>query len=368
MGIKNLNKFLRDKCPEVFQETHISNFSFQKVAIDISLYMYKFKAIAGERWLSAFLNLITSLRRNHIHCVFIFDGKSPPEKEEERMRRRAERDKLEQKVNNLLEAIDEYHKTGEIHEILTQLWERRRKKPAKRLLGSNSTSIDMDWVIDKVEQKKCQIIHVTTEDFDSSKQLFDILNIPHFTAPWEAEKMCAKLCIDGIVDAVLSEDTDVIAYGAPTFITKLDTRADTAVVIDNSRVQTALEFSHAQLLDLCIMCGTDYNSNIFRVGAHTAYKKLVAFENIEGVGEKTKLDISILKHKIVRGLFTKFEDYGITSIPYCGSPNYKKLLQFIVRKKIWYDTRRNDEENLSSAENRLQKIKDDFTRTDVVFE
>ena len=145
MGIKNLNKFLRDKCPEVFQKMHISNFSFKKVAIDISLYMYKFKAIAGERWLLAFINLITSLRRNHMHCIFIFDGKSPPEKEEERARRRVERDKLEKKVNDLLEAIDVYHKTGEIHEILTQLWERRRKKPEKRLLGARSTSIDMGY-------------------------------------------------------------------------------------------------------------------------------------------------------------------------------------------------------------------------------
>ena len=368
MGIKNLNKFLRDKCPEVFQETHISNFSFKKVAIDISLYMYKFKAIAGERWLSAFINLITSLRRNHMHCIFIFDGKSPPEKEEERTRRRAERDKLEKKVNDLLEAIDEYYKTGEIHEILTQLWERRRKKPAKRLLGSNSTSIDMDWVIEKVDQKKCQIIHVTEEDFNTSKQLFDIMSIPHFTAPWEAEKMCAKLCIDGIVDAVLSEDTDVIAYGAPVFITKIDTRDDTAVVIENNSVQTALEFSHSQLLDLCIMCGTDYNSNIFRVGAHTAYKKLVEFENIEGVDQNTQLDISILKHTVVRGLFTKFEDYGISEIPYCGTPNYKELLQFIVDKKIWFDTRRGDNENISMSESRLQKIKDDLTRNDIVFE
>ena len=194
------------------------------------------------------------------------------------------------------------------------------------------------------------------------------MSIPHFTAPWEAEKMCAKLCIDGTVDAVLSEDTDVIAYGAPVFITKIDTRADTAVIIENNNVQTALELSHPQLLDLCIMCGTDYNSNIFRVGAHTAYKKLVEFDNIEGVSENTKFDVSILKHEIVRGLFTNFEDYGISEIPYCGTPNYKKLLQFVIDKKIWFDTRRDDSENISVSESRLQKIKEDLIMNDIVFE
>ena len=98
MGIKNLNKFLHQKCPEVFETVHISQYAFKKVAIDISLYMHKFKAIAGERWLSAFMNLITSLRRNNIHAVFVFDGKSPIEKNEERAKRRKEREKLEKYI------------------------------------------------------------------------------------------------------------------------------------------------------------------------------------------------------------------------------------------------------------------------------
>ena len=64
MGIKNLNKFLRDKCPDIFINTHLSVYAYKKVAIDISLYLHKFKAICGENWLSAFINLVGSLRRN----------------------------------------------------------------------------------------------------------------------------------------------------------------------------------------------------------------------------------------------------------------------------------------------------------------
>lgn len=94
MGLKsNWNKFLRDTCPEVFEPVHLSQYAYKKVAIDISLYLHKFKAVCGERWLSAFINLIACLRRNEVHCVFIFDGKSPPEKESERSKRREERKK-----------------------------------------------------------------------------------------------------------------------------------------------------------------------------------------------------------------------------------------------------------------------------------
>ena len=45
MGIKNLNNLLRKKCPHVFVETHLSEYAFKKLAVDVSLFMCKFKAI-----------------------------------------------------------------------------------------------------------------------------------------------------------------------------------------------------------------------------------------------------------------------------------------------------------------------------------
>lgn len=365
MGIKNLNKFLREKCPEVFQTIHISEYSFKKVAIDISLYMHKFKAIAGKRWLSAFLNLVASLRRNNIHAVFVFDGKSPSEKDEERAKRREQREKLEKYIFELQEAVQEYHNTGAVPDILMKMWQRRRSP--KRLLGKSKT-INMEWVLEKVAQKSNQLIEISPQDFQTVKDLFNILQVPCVTAPWEAEKMCAKLCIDGIVDAVLSEDTDVIAYGAPVFITKIDTSQDTAIVINNTKVLNELDITSSQLLDLCIMCGTDYNTNIYRVGAHTAYKKLLKFKDIEGIQANTSLDVSVLKYNRVRELFTIFEDYSINSIPYCGSPNYDKLLSFILTHKVWNDTRKSPEENLASVRRRLDNLREDFSVSTVVFE
>ena len=91
MGIKNLNKFMRDICPSVFVPIHLSEWAYKQVAIDISLYLHKFKAVCGDGWLTAFINLIVSLRRNEIHCVFIYDNGYPPEKKEERKERQRQR-------------------------------------------------------------------------------------------------------------------------------------------------------------------------------------------------------------------------------------------------------------------------------------
>ena len=79
MGIKsNYTKCIRKIAgDDIFKPTHISEFAFKKIAIDLSLYVYKFKAAMGERWLSGILNMIKCFRINIVHPVFIFDGKPP---------------------------------------------------------------------------------------------------------------------------------------------------------------------------------------------------------------------------------------------------------------------------------------------------
>ena len=354
MGIKSsFNSFLRDTCPEIFEPIHISEYSFMKVAIDISLYMHKFKAVCGDRWLSAFINLIASLRRNEIHCVFIFDGCAPPEKLGEQAKRRNTREKLDQNLFDLEEAFSDYNKTGVVAKCLSDLYE--RSQPSKRLLSKRTDKIDMDWIEKKIEQKRGQLYNVTSEDFDHAKELFRILQVPYYTAPEEAEKMCAAACIAGYVSAVLSEDTDVMAYGAPVFLTKIDTGSDTCVRITHSKVLESLKLNKDQFLDLCIMCGTDYNPNIPKIGSKSAYKRIIQHGDIDQIATETALDTSVLNHKRVRQLFTEFEieNSVLFKIPFCGTPDFLSLEKFIAMHKIYLN---------------IDKLRKNFTHNVVVFE
>ena len=56
MGIKNLNTFLRKKCPTVFKQDKVSSFSNKIIAIDISLFVFKYKSVYNNDWLRALLN------------------------------------------------------------------------------------------------------------------------------------------------------------------------------------------------------------------------------------------------------------------------------------------------------------------------
>ena len=131
---------MRKNCPEVYEEIHISEYAYKKVAIDTSLFLCKYKAIYGEKWLVAFINLVSILRKNEIHCVFIYDNGSPPEKEDEKAERVKQREKNKERVYNLELSLEKYFNTGEIEDILLNLYSTIKEKPEKRLFTSKKNN------------------------------------------------------------------------------------------------------------------------------------------------------------------------------------------------------------------------------------
>ena len=348
MGINNLNKFLHKKSEDIFKKIHLSEYAYKKIAIDISLFLYKFKAISNENWIVCFINMICCLRRNNIHCIFIYDGKAPFEKENERIKRQQIKENERKKIYDLEYSLNIYHTTGIIEQILYDFY---TKNSHKRLLGNND-KIDMIFVENEIKKKVNQIIDITSEDFDKTRELFDILKIPYYTAPEEAEKFCSYLCINGLVDSVLSDDTDVIAYNCPFFLTKLDIYNDTFVEISNKNILNILNITKNQLLDFCIMCGTDYNNNIPKIGPENAFKYISKYISIEEIEKNLKIDITVLNQIRVRDLFNVFDNYEIINIQYCMFPIFDDLIKFSRENSLKID---------------IEKIKKDFT-VELIFE
>lgn len=356
MGIKSLSKFLRDKYPNVFEEIHISEYAYKKVAIDISLYLCKFKTVCGINWVSAFINLVTCLRKNDVHCVFIYDTSSPVEKSEEKAKRREQNDKSDEKVYQLEEALEHYYKTNQVQKILIELDEKRKIKTPPKILKKDKQEdkedkkINIKLVEQEILRLRQQVLHITVEDFELTRKLFDILNVPYYNAPMEAETTCSDLCKREIVDAVLSEDTDVLAYGTPTFLCKIDTSESKCLRVNKENLLNELGLTYDEFLDFCIMCGTDYNKNIFKIGPDKAYKLIKQYSSIENINKNAHIDISILNHNRVREIFKNYQILDIKQIPYCGCPNFDELKILINKHNL----------NLN-----LEKLKKSFT-TDIV--
>ena len=99
MGIKNLNRFLRDNAKDSIKFEHMSKLSGKKIAVDISIYMYKY---ASENALIENMYLMLSIFRYYnVIPIFIFDGKPPAEKKELLQKRREDKKEAEIEYNNL---------------------------------------------------------------------------------------------------------------------------------------------------------------------------------------------------------------------------------------------------------------------------
>jgi 5'-3' exonuclease len=369
MGIKSLNQLLK-KYENIHQEISLAEYAYKKIAVDISCYIYKYKFSQGDKWLSYFINLVSCLRKNEIHCVFIYDSPAPIEKSLEQQKRRENREKDKQKIFELELGMEEFHNTGRISQPLLDLNERLCKKELKEsfLKKKLSTKIDMRMIeahVDKVKQRTCDI---TSEDFEKTKELFELLGIPFFVAPCEAETMCADLCKRGIVEGVLSEDTDVLAYGSPVFLSCININKDTCLRVEFPVLLEELSMDYEQFLDMCIMCGTDYNTNIEGVGIVNAYKLMIEFTDIDSLDFYTKYaekegvelsrieqkclgNIHVLNHKRTRELFKNYEKCDI-EIAYCKTPDWKKLQEFLF---------------VNNCEHQMDKILVDFSPQEIVF-
>lgn len=336
MGIKGLCQFLRGKHPDTYERIHITEYAYQKVAIDTSVYLYKFRGRRGEAWLGSFINLVACLRRNQIHCVFVYDTGAVPEKQHTKDERASTRAKTKDTMDAIEDALNEHKTTGVISEEMASLHQQIKGKhttPA-RLLGPPPPAHPRDISRD-LEQElfKLQNMFPRSEDFALTKELFDILKVPWVDAPMEAETTCSDFCRRGIVKAVLSEDSDVIAYGSPVLLPGLDIASGECDRVAYDNVLESLNMTPEMFTDFCIMCGTDYNTNIKGVGPVEACKLITAHGSIDTIGEKTARDISILNHVRGRELFTEYEQPDVT-IPYCAQPDFRKLKQFMDHHNI----------------------------------
>lgn len=96
-------------------------------------------------------------------------------------------------------------------------------------------------------------------------------------APYEADAELAYLSRKGIADIILTEDSDLLAYGAKKVLYKYDPKTYIGDEIELENIKKnddpALKlFTHSMFLSACIMSGCDYVSTISGIGHKTAFR------------------------------------------------------------------------------------------------
>ena len=232
MGIKFLNQFLRNKCNNSIAKINIADLTNKKIAIDISIYLYKYE---GTDTLLENMYLMLSIFRHHnIIPVFIFDGKPPPEKYE----------LLKKRQENKVAAKNEYNKLKEQLEV-------------------NELSDDeKQEMIISMDQLKKQFVYMNNNKIEKVKELIRAYGATYYDAPGEADELCALLVNTNKVWACLSEDMDLFVYGCKRVLRYISLTNQTAILYYTKGILKELNMNQTEFREICVLSGTDYNINV----------------------------------------------------------------------------------------------------------
>jgi flap endonuclease-1 len=236
MGIKYLNRFFKENAHDALQIVTLSELSGKKIAVDISIYMYRY---ASDGTLIENIYLMLSIFRYYnIIPIFIFDGKPPDEKLDLLKKRKHDKKNAEKEFSNLKNELE-----------------------TKRNELSDSDKKEMIEMMETLKKKFCQI---SKSNIEAVKSLIRCYGATYYDAPGEADELCALLAIKGKVWACLSEDMDMFIYGCPRVIRYMSLLNHTAVIYDTEKVLENIDLSQKELREICILSGTDYSNKTSR--------------------------------------------------------------------------------------------------------
>jgi exonuclease-1 len=111
------------------------------------------------------------------------------------------------------------------------------------------------------------------------------MKVQYVVAPYEADAQMVYLEQQGLIHGIISEDSDLLVFGAKRLLSKLDQHGD-CIEINRAdftacREVSLVGWSDADFRRMCILSGCDYLANIPKMGLKTAYRSIRKHRTVE---------------------------------------------------------------------------------------
>ena len=148
-------------------------------------------------------------------------------------------------------------------------------------------------------------VDVTPEMAAMFENMLRRRGISFIVAPFEADAQLAFLQKNGIVDFVLTEDSDMIPYGVSCIVFKMDKSGQGKILRLDEALRTKAVFglSQTSLRHACILSGCDYLEGLSGMGLKTAVKTVRRYREIGQAIRALKLEG---QHKVPEGYEEQF--------------------------------------------------------------
>lgn len=280
MGVAGLWKYLNDNYYiEIFKDIcRLEDFAGQRWGIDVSLYMHRLGSDASRSPIPLFLEQAQLLQQAGIQPVYLFDGKRHPTKMFEHARRAEQARKTAENAVLRADVLQRLPALGDVaaqQACIAEFGPAEARRAVTRapvemeIAGCGVIEIEGPAVAEVVRAMQCRKAKEDTSVTVFSNALyhelmaaFDMEGIPFYIAVGDAEKLGAYLCKTNQLEALVTDDGDALAFGAPRVIRNLfRSGASGMQYVDLATVLRCLEVTHDQFVDMCILCGCDYTES-----------------------------------------------------------------------------------------------------------
>lgn len=231
-----LNRYLREYSPDAMKEITVNDLKYKKIAIDISIFLYKFKG--DNALLENMYKMIRLFRLYYITPIFVFDGKPPDEK----LDLLSERDSVKKLSKSKCESIEK-----ELNENI-DLTDEERLHLMEKL---------------KYERKNC--LRITNANIRDVKTLINHMGVSYLEAEGEADELCVLLVKKKFAWACMSEDMDMFVYGCQRVLRSFDLKKGTMTLYTMSDILRNLKMNLFEFREVCLLAGSDYNRSNFTI-------------------------------------------------------------------------------------------------------
>lgn len=257
MGVPGLLQYVRS----VVQQVHLSEFRGRTLAVDVSSWLHKGaivcapQLVAGEptdMFLNYPLKMVELFQKHGVVPLLVFDGGSLPVKQA------VHRERIQDRARNRQKGLE--------------------------LRGCPGREAEAEAALRKSVGVSPEMAHQLVEALRA-------LGVAFYVAPYEADAQLAFLVREGYAFAAVSEDSDLLAFGCPRVIYKLDAGSAVGELIELDHLRNAerdgrhifdgawdgewAEWRSRLIVDMCVLAGNDYLPSLPQVGigkAHAAVR------------------------------------------------------------------------------------------------
>ena len=117
------------------------------------------------------------------------------------------------------------------------------------------------------------------------QQLLRLFGLPYVTAPMEAEAQCAELVRLGLVDGIVTDDSDIFLFGGTRVYKNMFNQGRVVECFLQSDLERDFNLDRGNFINLAHLLGSDYAEGVPHVGPVNALELLSEFPGERGLEE-----------------------------------------------------------------------------------